>query len=263
MMFLRFFRLPLLWVFVALPCLFALSSQVMAQDGAYRVEVLVFRHTDAIEEPVAVDRVRGFHDLLRLDEDLPGETPVASEFADGAFDSLWRRLSRLNGYEPLARHAWLQSEADYHPPVRVHGSEVIAEELRFPGAVIYVDLTRDDMMQDFVMPLYRLDGSVQLRRSRFLHIDLDLEYRIDDPAWSAAFPPIDFDDESFVETEPALDLFGQAPRAGDRDETVPEPFRIHRLKQGRQVRTGRVHYFDSPVLGALVRVTRTTLATGD
>lgn len=235
----------------------SIATVTHADSGAYRVEVLVFRHTENREEPESVDKVRSFHELFDLDDAMVGDTPRVAEFADGSFASLWRRLDRLSGYEPLTRVAYIQSRIDYHPPVRLHNAEVIAEELHFPGAVIYIDLSRDGMMAPFLAPLYRLDGFVQLRRSRFLHIDLDLEYRVDDPAWLAAFPPVDFEDERFVEASVQRDLFG---RSQAEAASPPEPFRVYRLRQSRQVRTDNVHYFDSPTLGALVRVTRTTSA---
>jgi len=212
------------------------SGNSRAAEGLYRVEVLVFRNTQSNAEPREVDHLRGFFDLLDLDQPALPPAPVKVEQAGSTFRNLWNRLERLNDYEPLAMLVYEQTRADYHPPVRLHNDEVIAEELHFPGPEVYVDLTAEDMFAPYVMPLYRLDGSVQLRHTRFLHIDLDLEYRVEDPAWATA-PATPLPSGEVLEGEP------------------PEPFRIYRLKQSRQVRTDALNYFDSPFLGALVRVT--------
>ncbi len=74
---------------------------------------------------------------------------------------------------------------------------------------------------------YVVEGAVSLRRSRFLHFDLDLDYRMPAPAT-------------------VLDIPGPP--------YLPEyqGHLVHELKQSRQVRTERMEYFDSPVLSALV-----------
>lgn len=222
----------------------SLPVAVQAEGGDYRVEVLVFRHLGTNAEPLKVDSVRSFHDAFRLEEITPPEVPVPVSATSTMFEDLWRRLQRQAQYKPLVSRAWQQTRIDYHPPVRVHDAEVIAEELYFPGEFIYVELSDPRMFDPFVAPLYRLDGTVQLRRSRFLHVDIDLEFRVDDPAWDLAFPPLDRPGQASV--------LSALPGAS---EQAPEPFRIHRLKQSRQVRTDALNYFDSEFLGVLVRVT--------
>jgi hypothetical protein len=76
-----------------------------------------------------------------------------------------------------------------------------------------------------------------LRRTRFLHLDLDLVLReavFDDPA--EALPPV----------------LSQGSRPGELEE-APEPtsFLIHKLEQSRQVKSNRMEYFDGAVLSAL------------
>jgi hypothetical protein len=87
----------------------------------------------------------------------------------------------------------------------------------------------------------RLDGSEQLRRSRFLHIDVDLEYR-----------------SEAIEIEPGTPAGPELVTTARPDPVAgapPEPYRVHHLRQSRQVKSNEIHYFDSAYLGALVRVT--------
>lgn len=257
---------------------------VQAAEARYRVEVLVFRNLGVDAAPDEQDRVRRFHPAWELEDQVIPEAPVPLDKRDGTFANIWARLERLPEYEPLVRMTWEQTLYDYHPPVRLHDAVVLAEELHFPGDVAYLDLERtgggEGWFDAYVEPLYRLDGTVQLRRSRFLHLDLDLEYRLDGPAWDLAFA-----DPTPGRLEPGFSWVGEAPREappgtsrdtpldaptgetidnpiGDPDpigeEAVPAPttpFRLHRLRQSRQVRTDTLQYFDSAFLGAIVRVT--------
>lgn len=214
---------------LTLALLACVASSAASAEARYRVEVLVFRHVDANATAEPVDALRDFHHAYRLDEQQPPEVPLPATNAGQTFANLWARLQRLQAYEPLAMAAWEQSQVDFHPPVRIHDEEIIAERLRLPGEVFWLDLAGRPLFADYVHTLYRLDGSAQLRRSRFLHIDLDLEYRVDDP-------------------QAGMD--GRSPAAA-----AAEPYRIHHLRQSRLVKTGEVHYFDTAWLGALVRVT--------
>jgi hypothetical protein len=219
----------------------AISGPGLAAEARYRVEVLVFRNAGSDATPEAVEALRDFHAVFELDEDQPPPVPVARGAQGQTFANLWSRLQRLEAYEPLAMLSWEQSQVDFHPPVRVHDEQVIDERPGPPLLVFQADPAVPALpVEPPMYRLYRLDGSVQLRRSRFLHIDLDLEYRIGEPAQSRNF------------------VLGPAASASpaEAEQLVPiEPFHIHHLRQSRQVKPGEVHYFDSAWLGALVRVT--------
>lgn len=249
--------MPLATAAVALWATFAATTS-LAEDR-YRVEVIVFRNVDVPAEPDEVDAPRRFHDAFELADASPPEVPVRLDKQDGTFANLWTRLDRLADYEPLVRLTFEQSLFDYHPPVRLHDDVVMADELLFPGDVAYLDLDRagrdGGWFDDYVEPLYRVDGTIQLRRSRFLHIDLDLEYRLEGPAWALAFPA-----EAPGRLEEGFEWVVAPPSPADEPgdgnaQEITEPFQLHRLRQSRQVRSNTLQYFDSAFLGAIVRVT--------
>lgn len=227
-----------------------------ASGDRYRVELIVFLNLEVPAAPDEVDRPRRFRGAFELEAGTPPEAPVALDKRDGTFANLWTRLERLDAYEPLVRLSFEQTMFDYHPPVRVHDDVVMARELHVPGAIAYLDLERGgEWFEDYVRALYRLDGTVQLRRSRFLHVDLDLEYRLEGPAWERMFP-----DPDPARLEDGFEWVGEAPAVNEPRlpplaNLDPEPFRLHRLNQSRQVRTDTLQYFDSAFLGAIVRVT--------
>ena len=106
--------------------------------------------------------------------DLPDDLRVVSDKST-AIDDAWRRLRGSADYRPLLYAAWEQNRVDYYPPMRIHDQQLIDTQLRPPTRYIVADLAAPDPLAAYRSAFYQLDGSVQLRRSRFLHLYLDLE----------------------------------------------------------------------------------------
>jgi hypothetical protein len=86
---------------------------------------------------------------------------------------------------------------------------------------------------------YRIDGTTTFRKTRFLHLDLDIEIRT--PLASEEFPqpaapPYDVD---------ATNLGTRAPA-----------YQVSTIHQSRQVQIQDMEYFDGPVFSVLTYVTR-------
>ncbi len=217
-----------------------------AESGNYRIEVLLFNHLDSSAEAQQLDEIRSFNAYPSLDDPMVSEAPMKLEVMSSTMQDAWRRLRLSADFRPLLFVAWEQSRIDYHPPVRVHDDELIAEHLEFPYPVAFIDLQSLDMFEPYLAPYYRLDGTVQLVRSRFLHLKLDLEYRQDLLPRKAPLP---------ASREEAIDLALQQRQALD---LTPGPALVHTLLQSRQIRRDQMQYFDTPYLGALARITATS-----
>lgn len=228
------------------------STAALAESGTYRVEVIVFRNLAATAEAVPVMELRSFSQFpdlqppqepaQELADSSDGDTPVETAqqlfgnlpddlrvLADKSttMDGVWRRLRSSQAYRPLLYAGWEQNRVDYYPPLRLHDREVLDEQLRPPTEVLTADLTALDPLAAYRSVFYQLDGSLQLKRSRFLHLFLDLELR------------------------------ELAPTAGTA--SLPEDnaagYGVYNLTQNRQINTGEMQYFDTPFYGALVYVT--------
>ena len=261
--------------------LLLLSTAVLAESGAYRVEVIVFRNLLATDEPTEVSELRSFSEFPDLDDagnledignpedtenisapgqalnppvdpngeplaapvislrdDLPDDLVVVTEKTN-SMDTAWRRLRSSQNYRPLVYAAWDQNRVDYYPPIRIHNEQVIDTRLTSPIPFMVADLTKEDPLAAYRSEFFQIDGSLQLRRSRFLHLSLDLEIR-----------------------EEAIENPIQPAIAGDNDlrlDGIDIPntaiaYGVHTLKQNRQVSTGKMQYFDTPYFGALVYV---------
>ena len=220
--------------------LLLVSSAVLAESGAYRVEVILFRNLLATAQFTETPELRNYSQFPDLEEtSLPDDLFVFTE-KSSQMDTAWKRLRSSQNYRPLVYAAWQQNRIDYYPPIRIHDQQIIDTRLHSPGPFMIADLTAPDPLAAYRNKLYRIDGSLQLKRSRFLHLYLDLEYR--EATIQNSVEP-GFPGGNVMQTEP--------------ETPVPEAdvYGVYELKQNRQISTGKMQYFDTPFVGALVYVT--------
>lgn len=191
----------------------------------------------------------------------------------------WRRLRLSGPFRPLQSLAWEQDVAAPFPTLRLHDDVVVlvedpwAEERaaldaagteapgiataepgparppqpESPAAVAQPGAPEGEEALPPALSHYRLDGTATLTRSRFLHLALSLELR--EPVFRDTLPGDAAAASRLAPPDPAADTESMEP-------PVPDAFRVYRLDQTRQVRTGRMEYFDGPVLGVLAWITR-------
>ncbi|MGD8681589.1 MAG: CsiV family protein, partial [Lysobacterales bacterium] len=216
---------------------------------------------------------------LAGEEEEPPPLAVQVEEMSPVMQEAWRRLRLSGPFRPQQYLSWEQGGEPPFPLLRVHDQEVVmiddpwadlrAAEAETPDATEASSPEAPDTQptvdqdaplaatedEETALPdpvvYYRLDGTAQLRRSRFLHVDLDIALRepvFDEEASPRQFVPAAPPDSAEADVQPP-------PR--------PDSFRVYRLRQSRQVRTGRMEYFDSPVLGVLVYISGVEPAEDD
>ena len=259
-------------------------TPVLAQDTRYRVELLVLTHLNHNQQPRELKHLEDYSpatdfltppepeeegeeeeeesveaaDLPEVDEAgnlLEEQDPNAlvhiEEMSDVMRES-WRRLRLSGPFRPEQYLSWEQGSKAPFPTLRVHDLEVVmvddpfaeqrAELLEQEQTPVFADNAGLDALDGIEEPglpaptvFYRLDGAVTLKRTRFLHLDLDLQLR--EALW---------DEENLPRFE-VLTPENEQPR--------PPAFLVQALQQSRQVKTGRMEYFDGPVLSVLAFVT--------
>jgi hypothetical protein len=174
----------------------------------------------------------------------------------------WRRLRLSGPFRPLQHLAWEQGGDAPFPTLRVHDSEAVLTEDPWAESRALLMEPRAAAAQgqgladgaEVPPPIryYRLDGTASLTRSRFLHLSIAVELR--EPLYAGDTPAIGAPPRSAGST---IAVPGAPPGSGPDPlaEPVPASFLVHRLEQSRVVRTGRMEYFDGPVLGVLAWVT--------
>lgn len=259
-------------LFILLFIIIALGANpAYAQDTRYRVELLVLTHLQHDSEPMELLQLEDFStatDFLTPppegDEEQKAEATASADVEAEAPDpnalehieemseamrESWRRLRLSGPFRPEQYLSWEQGEQEPFPALRVHDLEVVLVD--DPYADLRQELEETQVFTDQVAtndgaeepgipdPIiyHRLDGTAMLRRTRFLHLDLNLQLR--EAVWTETSllspPPIS---ESVVQ-----------------DTSQPTAFNVHSLKQSRQVKSARMEYFDGPVLSVLAFIT--------
>jgi hypothetical protein len=238
----------------------------------------------AAAEP-AVETAADFDQALENPEEPAEEDPNAVVHIEEMSENMqeaWRRLRLSAPFRPEQFLSWEQGSTEPFPSLRVHDLVVVKtddpyadlrqapedEALEENPAVeqpqVFADAAGLNALQEetgeevaLELPdptfFYRLDGSVKLIRTRFLHLELDLQLRdavYEEP--DLFFAPGNLLAPRPQESSPTTDALA--------DDEIPEPpepvsFLIHPLKQSRQVKTKRMEYFDGPVIGVLAFIT--------
>lgn len=238
----------------------------------------------AAAEP-ALETPADFDQAMESPEELAEEDPNAVVHIEEMSENMqeaWRRLRLSAPFRPEQFLSWEQGSTEPFPSLRVHDLVVVKTDdpyadLRLaledealeenPAAEqpqVFADAAGLNTLQEETegeaaaeLPeptfFYRLDGSVKLIRTRFLHLELDLQLR--DAVYEKADPfstPGNLLAPRPQESSPTTDALAE--------NDIPEPpepvsFLIHPLKQSRQVKTERMEYFDGPVIGVLAFIT--------
>ena len=94
------------------------------------------------------------------------------------------------------------------------------------------DLIEPEFIEDFKNPNKIIDGSIRIRSGFFLHVDLNLYYYRD----LFVEDTIIKEDTEFSETKSEKLIIG--------------------LKESRKIKLNEIHYFDNPLYGVILQVSR-------
>ena len=141
-----------------------------------------------------------------------------------------RAIERSNTFRPLLHIAWRQPGLAQADAVTVHVHSQLENPYKTDETSILRSQRQPQTFDSFALepmpvqsvPSAVLDGTVRLRRARYLHIDADLVY----------FRPARL--AQVVGSEPQPNLF--------------------RLAESRRMRSSELHFLDHPMFGVLVEV---------
>lgn len=177
------------------------------QTPRYTVEVIVFENyalrgwtEEHWPDEIKLPATQGSTSLFTT-----GKSPLFIENANQSLDSLAQKISK--NYRVLFHQAWSQNAVDTK-----NAPTVLIEKVKQGGT--------------------QMMGTIKLYKTRFAHIEVDLEFERVIPAKVI---------EAFVEN--------QRLASGE----LPSHWRFN-LNEARKIREGEVHYIDHPLFGVLVRL---------
>lgn len=146
-----------------------------------------------------------------------------------------RFLKLSADYRPLLHVAWQQPGYDRDEGRAVHLEQLV--ETADPEDSLPPELAEIQIKEDgYVPPVPVIDGTIRLRTTRFLHVDVDIAY----------FP------EEFLQT-----LRTQKQGAVNPEQLVVNRNADYvRLTETRKIKLNELHYFDHPLFGVLLQVSR-------
>lgn len=226
----------------------------------YQVEVIVFQHVNVQTDGEFWDENPGLPDRegsIQLIEAGGAEAAVPANSGEPErvpYQALPDSRYRLDGieqvlglsreYRPVLHVAWQQPGTGSERSRAVH-LERLKIEQPVHNAPVPAPSEPGVAGPVYVVPESLLEGTLRLRVSRFLHVDVDMAF--------------------FPETVPAPPVV--QPSAG-AEGGVPQPNQSAdyvRLRQSRKILLNELHYFDHPLFGIIVQVSRLQLpeASGD
>ena len=228
-------------------CLLAGFSAPAPADW-YQVEVVLFEYLEPdagnewwYENPGLPGRDQTIELITGVAEPVPGETinpadeanlmPYLALSKDNYRLAGVNRVLRLSrDYRPLLHVAWQQPALDKRDIRAIHLDNTQFEEK--PAEQVEVEPGELWDLPEYTPPVKVYDGIIRLRRSRYLHLDVDFAY----------FP-------EFLE-QPDL-----APPEGTADYDRLWADYV-RLTESRRIKLNELHYFDHPLFGLAIQVSR-------
>ncbi len=218
-------------------------SSVVAAESWYQVEAIVF---DRLYPNLDGEQWQNEEFKIR-------DNMVELQFAEDSFSSeqtlmpfmiLDKKRNRMNGvyrvlrlsseYRPLYHLSWQQEATERRQSRHVHIQKLEGEE-----ALPVVKTTEPtepaeepEFLEELVMPDRIIDGSIRIRSGFYLHADIDLSY-------FKQLPP---------ENKTIRSSVGSFQ--SDFDKTVVK------LKETRKIKLNEIHYFDHPMYGVILQVSR-------
>jgi len=211
----------------------------------YQVEVIVFDNLYPDSDGELWYKIPGLPDRDGSQELLfgnPGAENIDSETKDdnsGALipykllpkdkyrmGGIYRVLRLSEKYRPLIHTSWQQPGVARARPVHIE---------KLDGAIPETELS-DVNEPDFLIPPKAIvDGIIRVRGGHFLHVDVDLAYFLD----SISIPGL----------SPHRDTVANDMLVNQNAEYV-------RLNETRKIRLNELHYFDHPMFGLILQVSR-------
>lgn len=211
---------------------FLIFSHSALAESWYQVEVIVFDrlYPNLDGEQWQNEEFKLRDNLVELQADS-AQGFVPYKILNGSRNRLggvYRVLKSSSEYRPLYHVSWQQEATDRRESRYVHIQKLDGESVTPVAATT----EEPEFIEQFNMPNRIIDGSIRIRSGFYLHVDIDLSYFKQLPPENKVLRT---SEESF---------------SGGFDKTVIN------LKESRKIKLNEIHYFDHPMYGVILQVSR-------
>jgi len=217
-------------------CLFlALTSTPLLAQSWYQVNLVVFENRSVVSGDEVLTQPQdaifvapeNIVDVESIPEAGNEQGFQRTTISDQEFNNVLGALRRSSGYRVVLVKSWRQPglERDQAIPVLVQGGDTFGSH-------------------------YRLEGSVRLVLSRYLHLETDL--------WLGDYvQQIEAPQQWDLDAAPVIPMAPPPAEMTDAETpAVPDfvPTQLVRLQESRRMRSSELHYIDHPMLGVIAKV---------
>ena len=214
--------------------LFLLFSHIVSAASWYQVEIIVFDRLypslDGEQWQNVEYQIRD--NMVELQASTPEEGLVPYMILDKSrnrLDGIYRVFKLSGEYRPLIHLSWQQPATERRKARYIHLQRLDGEA---STAVAEITPEEPDFLEEIIQPDRIIDGSIRIRSGFYLHADIDLSY-------FKQLPPenkiIRTSEESFID---------------------PTEKTVVKLKETRKIKLNEIHYFDHPMYGVILQVSR-------
>lgn len=216
------------------------SYSTVAEESWYQVEVIVFdRLSPNLDGEQWQDQEFNRRDnMVELQEvSLTELVPYSIlDKSRNRLDGISRYFKLSSDFRPLYHVSWQQEATERRDSRYVH-IERLDEEAATANPVsetevLTTELEEPDFIEDIALPDRIIDGSIRIRSGFYLHADIDLSYFTQLPPENKVLRS---SEESFI---------------SEFDKTEIK------LKETRKIKLNEIHYFDHPMFGVVLQVSR-------
>lgn len=207
---------------------FAFAPTNLLAQNWYQVNIVVFENRQGVAAGEILSQPEGVRfeapanavDLDTLDENGDAEGFQRTTIIDQEFNGVVASLQRSPSYKVLLAKSWRQPGLARNKalPVLIRGGDAFGQH-------------------------HRLEGSVRLVLSRYLHLEADL--------WLGDFVQTDTPTGERLES---VVILADGTRVVEPTPAWFEPIRLIRMQESRRMRSKELHYLDHPSLGVIAKV---------
>jgi len=263
---LQFCRKPLLLILLAIATQPALAE--VAETRWYDVEVILFAQTnqnyrDSENWPIdyTPPDMENARELLSQDKAKRDPArPTAFRLLDPNelhLDADAKRIDAASDMQLLGHFGWRQPGLPQQGALAVRVNQALFDRVRAMNESAGQPV---EVGTDGVDTRPKLEGTLRLILSRYLHIETDLllkEPLDEQPAYTDAQQAnvLLFSEPATQAAPPASgqtaqpDLFAMA-----EENATQAPYRVYFMHQSRRMRSNEVHYLDHPLFGMVIKV---------
>ena len=210
------------------------SHSVLAESW-YQVEVIVFDRLSP-----NLDGEQWQEQEFKLRENMVELQPASAEgflpykilnSNKNRLSGIYRYFKLSSDFRPLYHVSWQQEATERRDSRYVHIQRLEGGAV-MPVAAATESTEEPEFIEEFNMPDKIIDGSIRIRSGFYLHADVDLSY----------FTQLPVENKVLRSSEESF--------ASGFDKTEIK------LKETRKIKLNEIHYFDHPMFGVILQISR-------